>query len=510
MQCLEKVKTMLMSTKLITATLTSIALTFCANSVASDSTMKTGISYVIEIDKANQNLAKVTATFIPADNRLYMFPGANNYPERWAKFISHVNVVDENNQPIEVTALEDAAWSLARTSDKPIRLSYQVNLDHEKFEWSGGIDGAAYARDWGVFYTSRALFIVNGEDNNNIRLTFKLPENWQITSPWIALDKSNQVYGVNNFTELGTSMFFAGTHKEVSIPRGDFELLLAIGGDSLIAQQDEFISLAEGVFDYYSELMGGGPRLSDEMTSNKSVVIINPGSTSDGEALGNNISILIDQDGGQMSQVISRFIFAHEFFHLWNGKSFAPQSDDTEWFKEGFSNYYTMKSLHHVGFLNDDSYLAMLADFFYQKYDSDPGVGQLSMTTGEEKHDHWGLIYAGGFFVGIAQDMIIREESGNTKNLDDLMRNFYRRFDGNSEGYTLADIQSELSELSGKDQQQFFNQYITGVDKIPLESYLSLAGINSTRVNNKLVLIRSSDATAIQKQLLAGLYGIGR
>jgi predicted metalloprotease with PDZ domain len=496
------------NTKTVIAILMFVVFTLSTVSVASDTTGETGISYSIEIDEANPDIAKVTATFIPVGKRLYMFPGANNFPRRWAKFISHVNVVDENNQAIKVTALEDATWELARTSDGPVRLSYQVNLDHENFKWSGGVDGAAYSRDWGVFYTSRALFIVNGEDSRNIKLSFTLPESWQITSPWIAVDKSKHVYAVNNFTELATSMFFAGTHKEVAIQRGDFELLLAIGGDDLIAQQDEFIDLAEGVFAYYSELMGGGPKLSDEMTSKKSVVIINSSSTTDGEAIGNNISILIGQDGGQMSKVISRFIFAHEFFHLWNGKSFAPQSDDTEWFKEGFSNYYTLKSLHHVGFLDDDTYLSLLADFFYEKYDSDEGVGKLSMTAGEEKHDHWGLIYAGGMFVGIAQDMMIRSESDNSKSLDDLMRNFYRRFDGNSEGYTLADIQSELSKLSHKNQQQFFDQYVNGVEKLPLEEYLSLAGIKSARVDSKLVLSRESDATAVQKQLLFGLYGV--
>jgi len=496
------------NTKIITAILTSIVLAYCTGSVASDRAGQTGISYVIEIDKANQNIAKVTATFIPVDNRLYMFSGANDFPERWAKFVSHVSVVDENNQPIKVTAEEDATWSLARTPGKPVRLSYQVNLDHEKFKWRSGVDGAAYGRGWGVFYTSRALFIVNGEDRSNINISFKLPGNWQVTSPWIALDQSKQIYRVNNFTELATSMFFAGTQKEVSIQRGDFELLLALGGDDLIAQQDEFIHLAKGVLDYYSELMGGGPKLPDKMSSNKSVVIINPASATDGEAIGSNISILIDPDGGQMSKMISTLMFAHEFFHLWNGKSFAPQSDDTEWFKEGFSNYYTMKSLHHVGFLDDESYLSLLADFFYQKYDSDSAVGVLSMTAGEEKHDHWGLIYAGGFFVGIAQDMMIRRASDNAKSLDDLMRNFYRRFDGDSRRYTLADIQSELSDLNQSDQQQFFNQYVTGVDKLPLENYLSLASIKSTRVDSKLVLSRDGNATAAQKLLLSGLYGI--
>ena len=184
-----KVKTIIMNTKTVSAILTSISLAFCTVSIASEPTEETGISYVIEIDKANQNIAKVTATFIPVDDRLYMFSGANSFPQRWAKFISHVSVVDENKQPIEVTALKDATWSLARISEQPISLSYQVNLEHEKFAWSGGIDGAAYARDWGVFYTSRALFIVNGEGNSNMRITFKLPERWKITSPWIALDR---------------------------------------------------------------------------------------------------------------------------------------------------------------------------------------------------------------------------------------------------------------------------------------------------------------------------------
>ena len=105
------------------------------------------------------------------------------------------------------------------------------------------------------------------------------------------------------------------------------------------------------------------------------MVIINPSVETDGEAIGSNISILIDPEGDSMSQTIARFIFAHEFFHLWNGKSFSPNAEDTEWFKEGFSNYYTLKALHHIGYLNDESYLELLGGFFYQRYDSDDGVG---------------------------------------------------------------------------------------------------------------------------------------
>ena len=66
-----------------------------------------------------------------------------------------------------------------------------------------------------------------------------------------------------------------------------------------------------------------------------------------------------------MSTMISRFIFAHEFFHLWNGKSMVPDDQETEWFKEGFTNYYTLKALYHVGLLNDTAYFSVLNNLFY-------------------------------------------------------------------------------------------------------------------------------------------------
>lgn len=494
--------------KSITAFFAAFMMIFCHQSFASINKTNDEISYIVTIDKNNHKVAKVTATFIPQNKFLYMFPGANNFPKRWAEFVSDLKVMDHNDQPIKVTELDDAKWSLDAVTNKPIKLNYQVNLEHEKHQWSGGVDGAAYARDWGVFYTGRSLFIANGENRSDIKVSFNLPPNWHVTTPWLANKNDKKIFKVNNLTELSTSIIFAGLHKEISIKRGEFELVLAIGGKDLIARQDEFKNLAKGVFDYYAELMGGIPNPSPGNKLTKSVVVINPGSSTDGEALGNNISILIEENGGQMSEVISRFIFAHEFFHLWSGKSFAPIYDDTEWFKEGFSNYYTLKSLHHVGFLNDESYLSLLANFFYQKYDSDDGVGKLSMTNGEEKHDHWGLIYAGGFFVGISQDMIIRNATSNEKSLDDLMRTLFNKYGGTDGGYTLEELIIELSALSKADQTVFFDSYVKGVNRVPLVEYLKMAGISSTNVDGRLVLTSNKLITPNQKKLQRGLFGI--
>lgn len=494
--------------KIISTVLIATFFACCNQSIAASGDLKDAISYTVSIDAKTPKLAKVTATFITQDKFLYMFAGANNFPKRWAKFVSHLEAKNPTGEPVKITQLEGAKWSIDVDEKMPISISYQLNLDHEQHKWSGGVDGAAYSRDSGVFYTGRSIFIVNGENRNNIHISFNLPQKWKVTTPWVIDENNSKSYKVNSLNELSTSMFFAGLHKEISIKRNDFELVLTLSSEHLISQKEEFKNLAKGVFDYYTDLMGGVPRLPEDNNAKKSLIIISSGAATDGEAIGNNLSILIEEGGDQMSKVISRFIFAHEFFHLWNGKSFAPQSDETEWFKEGFSNYYTLKSLHHIGFLNDESFLSLLANFFYQRYEADEGVGNLAMVSGELKHDHWGLIYAGGLFVAISQDIMIRHATSNKNSLDNLMRTLFKRYGGTEQGYSLNELKTELSILSKSDQSEYFDSYIIGTNMLRIGDYLKKAGINATNQNGRFALTPMPTITAEQQNIMSGLFGL--
>ena len=466
------------------------------------------ITYVITIDKNNQKRATVSMSFIPQNDTLYMAPGANQLPKRWATFVHNLKAVDTKGNTITIEELSDAKWKLQSSHNDKITVSYELRLDHEDYKWSGGIDGVAYSTDWGVFYTGRSLLILNGEEWKNITVDFMIPSDWHVTTPWNTVDDGKNSFVVSNQTALMQSMIFAGTHEEISLKRDDFTLVFALGGEDVIAQKEDFKKLAEGVLDYYISLMGGIPNPSPNNKFTKSIVIINSSTFTDGEVIGNNISMLIEKDGGQMSTMISRFLFAHEFFHLWNGKSFRPINDDVEWFKEGFSNYYTLKSLRHVGFLDDSSYLNILNSFFYQRYNADTGIGKISMTMGEEKHAHWGLIYGGGLFIAISQDMIIRKATNNEKNVDDLLRSLFQKYGGTNDGYSLDELRESLSELSGKDQSEFFNRYITGVERMPIDKYLSMAGFDAKIENGVLKIHKKDSANQLEENMIKGLFGI--
>ena len=461
-----------------------------------------------EISILDPDYALVSYTFEVTDSILHMSSrGADQLEERWATFVSDLTAVSERGQTIALTSLPQGKWAFEAEEGTVVKLTYRVNLDHEKYEWSGGIDGVAYKQDHGVFYSGRSLFVMNGTGSQSIRVNFKAPDVWKVSTVWDPAENGKHSYKVGNYQELSESMIFVGEHEQLRFQREGFELLLALGGKEIIAKKKEYENLASGVLDYYIELMGGVPNPSPENPFHRALVIINPSEQPDGEVIGNSISILESNQPDPMAQMISRFVYAHELFHLWNGKSFFPSDQRCEWFKEGVTNYYTLKALNHVGVLNEESFFALLNGFFYKRYATDPGVGSLSMTQGEEKHDHWGLVYSGGLFAGISQDIIIRKATNNEHSLDDLMRGLFSDLGGTNESYSLEDLQNNLEQLSGTEQAAFFETYIVGSRKIPLDKYLLDSGLNANIEEDNLNVSRQKEESVEEGKMIRGLLG---
>ncbi len=465
--------------------------------------------YTIQIDQNVPKKILVQCVLNVQDSLLYMSSiGANQFPSRWAYFVHGLKAENLNGISLKVDTLGGAQWRIHSPHNSRVKLTYEIHLDHENFKWNGGIDGAAYTRDWGLFFTGRSIFIMSGEQKEDLHVRFILPKEWQVSTPWEKTDDSNLEFLVRNQITLSDGMFFAGTHEEVVIKRDDFELIFAFGGEEIVKQKKAFSEMAEGVLDYYIDLMGGVPNPAPDNKFSKVLVVMNSSSQTDGEVIGNNISILLEKDGDAMSQLVARFLFAHEFFHLWNGKSFTPEGEDCEWFKEGFTNYYTLKSLFHIGFLNEQSYLSVLDNFFYQRYHNDKGVGELSLTQGDQKHDHWGLIYSGGFFAGISQDMIIRSSTENKMSIDHVMKSLFEKYGGTNDRYTLEELKSLMSNASGKDQSTFFNTYIKGSKRVPLDYYLNMGGFEAKEADGKILIRKKDEQTLMEAEISNGLFGI--
>ncbi len=471
-----------------------------------------GTTYSLTINEDDPRRLKVEARFVLRDPVLYMDEyGGNSLPKRWAQFVENLSVTDASGNSLVVKELGDAKWRVTGPENIPVVLRYSIVLDHEKHTWAGGIDGVAFARDWGVFYTGRTFLVMNGKELNDVRVNFVLPRNWKVTAGWENDPSTVDRFIARNKEELLQSMFFAGTHREFKVTRDGFELVFALGSPAMEVKEKELHDLAKGVLDQFIKLMGGAPKPPPERRFKKSVVIINAGKQVDGEVIGNHISMILDPAGDPQSKMIGKFIFAHEFFHLWNGKSINVASTKEDWFKEGVTNYYTIKTLKHIGAISEQEYLWMLAGLFYGRYSSDPGLGKLSMldvASGADKDKHWGMIYGGGMFVGICQDINIRLATNNRKSLDDIMRQYYRSHAGSARTYTTDDMQAAISRFSESDQSEFFRQYVYGSERVPIEQCLSRAGFDAAITDGRLTVKRNVSASNLEKEIADKILGL--
>lgn len=476
---------------------------------AADAQALPGAAYQITVDEKQPSVLHIEAKLALQDDGLYMHEdGAEQFPRRWANFVRNLVVRDSKSNSVTVDELPDAKWKVRVPSDRQISLTYDVVLDHEAHTWPGGIDGVAFSRESGIFATGRTFLIMNGQNTRNIPVSFRLPAGWRATAPWTP--KAANSFIARDLTDLRESMISLGTHQEFTVKRKGFELVFALGGRGIASQMPAYEKLANGVLDYYIKLMGGIPKPPPSRPFKRIVVIVNSGKDVDGEVIGNHISMILDPEAGAFSQVISKFIFAHEFFHLWNGKSINVTTTKEDWFKEGVTNYYMLKALLHTGAITEKDYLDTVSNLFYKRYAADPGFGKQSMrdvASGVSKDKHWGLIYGGGLFAGMCQDIAVRRATGNRKSLDDLMRAFFKKYGGTDTTYTTADLQSYLTALSGTDQGDFFNRHIVGTGPVPIDKCLSEAGFDSKITNGELVIVRKSGLSGATESILNGVLG---
>ncbi|UCE69478.1 MAG: hypothetical protein JSW57_00730 [Flavobacteriaceae bacterium] len=466
--------------------------------------------YTLIFNSTDTDRIHVQAQIRLEDTLLYMSP-FGPMPERWPRYIFNLRVRGTDGAEIPVNKTEEGTWVLPPAYlDQEAKLSYEMVLNHEEISWPGGIDGVAYRRDWGIMASGRSLFVMNGKAKKNIEVRVKKPANWNVSASWPSADGPETIYQVGNLLTLQESFVVAGTHSETKITRDGFTLTFALAGERVKEEASRYVQVATGVMDYYIGLMGGTPLPRPGMELKQSLVLINQSENIDGEVIGNHLSMFINPAGNAMDQMIGWFMFAHEFFHLWNGKTLRFTNTETEWFKEGVSNYYTIKALNQTGFINEEIVLGMMNNLFYQRYVNDPGYGTLSPSvaaSGFDKDKHWGLVYGGGLFAGIAMDMEIRHRSENTSSLDDLMRDFYRLYGGTDQLIGQEDIVTKANQLGSTDFSGLIKEHIEGPKPISLAPYLVFAGVLAEAGEDQLQFTHRKEKTDLQAAIWQGFLG---
>lgn len=470
-------------------------------------------TYVVRIAADDVRTAHVEATVTIGADELLRMNDENNQglKDGWRTFVRDFRVATMDGEAVSPDALPGSQWRLKGLAGKRVKLSYDVELRHDQVRLNFGDNGAAYANDWGVMWSGRALFVA-GTDSESVRVRFELPDGWKVTPAWEAVNDRGAEFAPRSVDDLLNSGFFAGTHTSLGIEDGAASIRVALAGEHVLGMRDSMDKMTRMYLRHYAERFGPAP--SSEM-----VLIASDSSYWGGEVMGRAISLSVaggPREGFDPLQVLGHVI-AHEIYHLWNATmKLDPASDaELEWFKEGFTAEYSSWTAGvGVGDLDEATLLSQI-ESDWKKYVAAAADGVTIAAAGADKSKHYDLVYSGGMIAAFVLDVQIRSASDGTKSIDSLVPEVLRRYPrgGARNGAAVRAMTSEdlfrvAEELYGPEIRAALERYVTDASLIPLTEVAPLAGLRATggaKGTLRLELDREADASA--KQLWADICG---
>ena len=203
---------------------------------------------------------------------------------------------------------------------------------------------------------------------------------------------------------------------------------------------------------------------------------------------------------------------AHEFFHAWNVERIRPRSlepFDLEsanpsgelWFAEGVTSYYETLIMRRAKLASLDQTIASLSAavgevvgspaFAFRSAEAMSRMAPLVDGAAPRDRTNWSYTfisyYTVGEALGLGLDLAIRERSGSTRSLDDVMRLLWERHGRATGGpagsvpnpYDLQDLESALGAVTGDARfgGDLIGRYVRGREIMDYRRLCELAGL---------------------------------
>lgn len=405
----------------------------------------------------------------------------------YSQHIQDVAAHDEGGDPLSMTQLDKRSWEVDAPPGTRVHFSYRL------YAYSLTVR-TNHVDDTHGFICSAATFVaVEGHEEEPCSIAFELPKDWSLHTP-LRADESG-VYHADTFDHLVDSPFEAGHLTRTDFMAAGKPHSYVFWGDGNY-DTEKLVKDTQAVIECTADHYGGTVPYEDYM------FIVHSARGARG-GLEHMNSTVLAWDSLGFSPLFKHESFmrlvAHEYYHTWNVKRIRPRvlgpfdfskENYTKmlWLHEGGTVYYEGLMPMRSGILRTESWLKEMAKSVHTLR-SFPG--RKHQTVGESSFNAWTKLYRRnehsqnnmisyylkGQLVCLCLDKKIREETGETKSLDDVMRLFYERTCPPKPGYLDEDVAPWIEEATGVNVEAFLAAYVDGLEPLPLEETLAWYGL---------------------------------
>ncbi|GJM30183.1 MAG: hypothetical protein DHS20C17_28180 [Cyclobacteriaceae bacterium] len=475
--------------------------------------LQASTEYALHFSSENPRIVNIEARLLLHQPRIAMPTGGvpSDIPDGWAAFVHLKSIRLISGEKISYkSAQEKSSWLLEMDPGQEIVIEYQVQLEHDRYNWNqvGGQDARpSLLPGPSTYWVTKGLFIIpaNADFHPNaidpVTVSFSLPAHWNASTAWVAAQKGGQKYNVQNFLSLTNNALMVGNHAEKTVQHQGMTITWAVSAD-LSHRTDLFVNTLGSILPVYHQLFG-------ELPTTNYLICATVNSFEDGEAFNNSFHQMFTDQDLEFRKVVWANVLAHEMFHYWNGTYFLRGKDiqGHYWFSEGFTEYYSNLALVRAGIVNESTFLQKMSFQFSRYYNSkflQPPPHPNLVEAGYNKNNNWGLIYGGGATTAFVLDVQIRFESDGEHSLDEVMRYLYEHQGKSHTPVTQQHLIEAIKVISGKDYSEFLRSYVNGLEVLPLITACEQSGLSMAYYQGEFYLESPQHSNEIIKSIMAG------
>lgn len=465
------------------------------------------IQYTVELSKPHAHIFKVTLKIETPDKggQILSLPAwiPGSYMIRdFAKNIINIKAFSESKN-INIKKLDKSTWQVAPQNGS-------ISIEYEVYAWDLSVRSAHFDMSH-AFFNGTSLFLMpHGHELNACTVNIKQPvdsdySKWKVATS-LHHNKINSsgfgIYQAIDYDDLIDHPVEIGTHSEFEFSIENIKHKMTFTGIHR-ADNERLKTDLTKICQTHCTMFGEIPDLKEYL-----FLTMVTGDGYGGLEHRSSTSLMCSRDdlpliteAAEPNDKYRNFLglCSHEYFHTWNIKRIKPENfmpyDLTKetytrqlWAFEGITSYYDELALVRSKVISVESYLELIGQTITRVL---RGKGRFNQSIAESSFEAWTKFYkqdesapntivsyyAKGALLALCLDLTIRKNTQDKKSLDDVMRYLWNNYGKKSIGLAEGEIENIASEVTGLDLKEFFNQYLYGVEELPLADLLADFGI---------------------------------
>lgn len=468
-------------------------------SEASAQNKENPIKFTVDLTNVKEDMLMVEMTppKFSSDEITYrlpkMVPGTYSIYD-FGRFIKDLKAFDKNGDELTVEREDINSWKIS-DAKKMKKMTYWVedtfdSKDTGKFIFEPA--GTNISKDNFVINNHGFFGYFDDMKDNQYIIDIIKPQGFYGATPMIAdySDDTKDEFKVNSYFTLVDSPIMYSVPDTTVISVGGADVLIAVYSPNKMVKSKFVAENIQALLQASSDYLGG------QLPVKKYAFLFyffsgNPGSGASGALEHNNSSFYSLAEGGP-AQIAGqvKHTAAHEFFHIvtplgihseeiGNFDYNVPKMSRHLWLYEGCTEYNSMIALVRGNVYDPKEFIHEIErKIAVSKFFNDTlAFTEMSLYALGKYEKQYQNVYEKGALIGMCLDIKLRQLSGGTYGLIDLLHDLSKKY-GEDRSFVDTELFDEITSLTYPEIRDFFTRYVEGNNKLPYKEFLNIVGLD--------------------------------